>query len=724
MATIPEALAVALQHHQAGRLQQAEAIYRQILQIQPQHADAAFSLGVVHQQQGQLAEATSQYRRALALRPAFAEAHNNLGTVLAAQGMLAEALGHYQQALALKPDYAEAHFNLGNALKEQGKLEAASAACRQAIGLKPEYAEAIHNLAVILQQQGKLDEAITHYQKVITLQSGFAGAYYNLAVACQQQGRLDEATIHYQQAIALRPENAEAHFNLGNALKERGILNGAIDAYLRAIALKSEYADAYTNLGAAYEEHGKFEQAATAYRQAVLIQPSHAEAHNNLANVLKDQGEPEAAVARLRQALAIKPSLEEADSNLLMAMSYSPRFSVEEIAQAHQAWNDRHARALALQMKPFTNDRDPDRRLRVGYVSGDFRTHSVTYFFRPLLAAHDRSTLEVFCYSNGVRPDSMTLQLQRLSDGWRDIGGMQDEAIADLIRADRVDILVDLSGHTRGNRLLVFARKPAPVQVTYLGYGTTTGLSAMDYRLTDRFLTPPGTPEWFSEELIHLSGCYHCYEPPKNVPTTSLLPMSRAGYVTFGSFNALAKVTAEVIRVWAEILRAVPQARLILKDRTSGDAAQRRRYAERFAEHGIGVARLAFLSWSATPAEHTALYDQIDIALDPFPYNGATTTCEALWMGVPVLTLAGRMSFGRYGVSFLSFLGLEDLIATSPAAYVAKAVALAGQPDHLAALRSSLRPRMAASPVCDARAHAQSMERAYRLMWRRWCRSS
>jgi predicted O-linked N-acetylglucosamine transferase (SPINDLY family) len=308
-----------------------------------------------------------------------------------------------------------------------------------------------------------------------------------------------------------------------------------------------------------------------------------------------------------------------------------------------------------------------------------------------------------------------------LADGWRDFAGTGDEAVADLVREDRVDILADLPGHTAYNRLSVFARKPAPIQLTFLGRGTTTGLSAIDYRLTDRLLSPPDSPEWFSEGPFFLPACSHCYRPPDGAPRVTPLPASRSGHITFGSFNSHAKLNPSVIRTWARILQALPKGRLVLKDRTLADAAQQRSVFELFARRGLAAHRLTLLPQTGAHVDHLRLYAQIDIALDPFPYNGCTTTCEAIWMGVPVITLAGSMSFGRHGASLLPTLGLVTLVTSTPEAYVTQAVDLAARLDELAALRRTLRPQMAASPLCDADTFARNVEQAYRLMWRRWC---
>jgi predicted O-linked N-acetylglucosamine transferase (SPINDLY family) len=644
-----EMLDRALQHHRAGRVQEAEALYRQILQAQPRHPNALHLLGLIAHQVGQHGAAVDLISQAIAVNPAAAEFHNDLGEACRALGRLEDAEASYHRALALKPGLAEAHYNLGL-------------------------------------------------------------MYGDL-------GRLDDAANNYQCALESDPANAAAHNNLGNVLKAQGRIDEAVEHYRQALALKPDFAEAHNNLGTVFQGLGMVQEAIECFRQALALKPDYIEALNNLGNAFIDGGAVKEAMASYRQALTIKPDCADAHSNVLLAMNYDSSFTPEAIAAEHVAWGDRHARPLAVAILPHTNDCDPDRRLRVGYVSTDYHRHSVMYFFEPLLAAHDRVNVEVFCYSAGARSDEVTDRLRTEADAWRNIAGRNDDAVVKLIHDDRIDILVDLSGHTAHNRLLVFARKPAPVQVTYLGYGTTTGLSTMDYRLTDQYLSPPYGPEWFSEELVRLPGCYVCYGPPAEAPPVSPPPAAKNGFVTFGSFNNLAKATPEVVSLWAEILRLLPTAKLLLKDRTLADKDQQARYRSSFAKEGIGADRIEFAPKVAGLSEHLACYGRIDIGLDPFPYNGCTTTCEALWMGVPVIILAGRMSHGRYGLSLLSALEMDELIATSPRAYVEKAVSLANDSERLARLRSTLRPRVVAASLCDAKSFARGVERAYRMMW-------
>jgi len=595
----------------------------------------------------------------------------------------------FREALEVAPTAPmepEAHNALGTVFYGQGKLDEAMACYRQAVALNPAYAEAHSNLGNVLRAQGKLDEAVACYRHALTLTPTHANAYYNLGQALHEQSKLEDAVRCYRLALALTPEDAAAHYSLGFALHAQDKLDEAMQCYRRALALTPESMDALNNLG----------------------------------NVLHAQGKLDEAMACYRRALALKPGEHAIHSNLLMTMSYDPSSTPAAVFAEHQNWNLCHARPLAPLISAHQHNRDSERRLRIGYVSADFDGHPIGLWMEPLIAAHCRSDVEIVCYSAGTRSDETTDRLKASADVWRTITTMTDKEVAHLVASDQVDILVDLSGHTGHHRLLVFAHKPAPIQVTYLGSLTTTGISAMDYKLTDHFLTPPDSQEQFTEELIRLPGCFACYQAPSDAPTVTPLPSLRTGHVTFSSFNNPTKVTAQVVAVWATILHAVPESRMLLNYWSFEDQGVQARYRALFASHGIAADRLDLLPGAPFP-DHLALYERVDLALDSFPYNGCYTSSEALWMGIPIITLAGHMSYSRYGVTLLANLGLEELIATTTEEYVAKAVALANDRVRLAALRQELRTRMASSPLCDASALAHAIEEAYRAMWRRWC---
>ena len=411
-----------------------------------------------------------------------------------------------------------------------------------------------------------------------------------------------------------------------------------------------------------------------------------------------------------------------AASAALVRLNYDPAVDDRALFEAHNAWAQRFAAPHypTSQAEPLNDD--ADRPLRVGYVSGDLRRHPVAFFVEPVLRAHDRGQVTPVCYDTAGLDDDMNAHLRSLVPDWRDVADWSDEALAERIRDDRIDILVDLAGHTARNRLLVFARRPAPVQVTGIGYVTTSGLETMDYRLTDSLCDPGrGEDRFYSERLWRLETGFNCYAPPRGLPEPGAPPCLSGAALTFGCFNNLDKITAPVIEAWAEILHGLPDSRLLLKTKSLGEPAVREHLLAAFGDRGIAAERLELRDWSATLAEHFAAYAEVDIALDPFPYNGTTTTCEALMMGVPVVALRGGRHASRVSFSILARLGLEGLSATEPEAYVERALALAARPDALAKLRAGLRQRLARSPLCDAERYARTLETAYRGMWRRRC---
>ena len=538
----------------------------------------------------------------------------------------------------------------------------------------------------------------------------------DLGNTLNDQGKLDDAVAHYQRALVLKPDYAEAHNNLGNVLKEQGKRGDAVAHYQRALALKPNYAEAHNNLANTLAAQGNLSDAVAHYQRALSLKADYAEAHNNLGNALKEQGKLAAAVTSYERALALKPDYAEAYSNLAFCLNYCDKVPATELFAVHRHWNERFGRPASVSITN-ANKRAPGHRLKVGYVSPDFRQHSVAYFIEPLLREHDRQAVEVYCYAEVTQPDAVTARLQAYSDHWLRTVGLSDHDLAERIRTDGIDILVDLAGHTAKNRLRVFTRKPAPVQVTWLGYPNTTGLDAMDYRLVDAVTDPVGEADaWASETLVRLEGGFLCYGAAKDAPEPAEAPSIATGTVTFGSFNNPTKLSDATLDIWARLLDRLPHARLLLKGTPFADPATRALFLSRLGERSVSAERVELLAWQANRAAHLSLYDRIDIALDPFPYNGTTTTCEALWMGVPVVTLLGDRHAGRVGASLLTHAGLTDWIAGTVEDYVQIAATLAGDPAHLRDLRHSLRPRLASSPLCDGRAFARKLEAAYRSM--------
>lgn len=615
---------------------------------------------------------------------------------------------------------------LGNAMVAQGRIQEAVACYERALVLRPDFAEACNGLGNVLWAQGRRDEAVACYERAITLRPDYAPAHNNLGLALAARGGAgdaDRAAACYARALAIKPDFSEAHFGLGNVLRKQGRMDEAVASFERALNFRPADADAHCNLGEVLCALGKMARAARHCEQSLALRPDDALAHNNLGNALTGQGRIERALVHYERALVFKPDFAEAHSNMLLALNYASDHDPVGVRDAHLDYAAQREAPLAGSRLTPADDRTSNRRLRIGYLSSDFRRHSVAYFIEPVLAHHDRNHFDVFCYFNHHQADDLTQRLKRYASHWCDIHQLSDELVARQIRTDQIDILVDLNGHTALNRLLVFARKPACVQVTWLGYPNTTGLSSMDYRLTDRFADPVGMTEHLhSEKLVRLPECFSCYQPPPDAPEVSALPALARGYVNFGSFNNLAKINPQVIAVWARILQAVSDSRLTLKNVNLGEEPVQRSIRDAFARLGIASSRLELLGPDPSPVAHLDRYGGIDIGLDPFPYNGATTTCEALWMGVPVVTLSGTTHAGRVGVSQLSNLGLTELIAATPEEYVAIAVRLAGNLEGLSSLRAQLRMHFAASPLTNAQRFAANLERAYFAMWRDWLR--
>ena len=637
---------------------------------------------------GRVEEAVTHYERALSLDPDDVPAHNNLGLMLSKLGRLNEAVTHYEHALSLSPDDAPAHYNLGNLFKMQGRIDEAIAHYERVLSLAPENTAAHNNMGLALAAQGRIDEAIVHYERALSLNPDNALAHNNMGMALAAQDRTDEAIVHYERALSLNPNDSMAHNNLANAFRAQDRIDRAIIHYEHALSLNPDNALAHKNLGSVFALQGRMSSAITHYERALLLQPDNVAVYNSL----------------------------------LLILNYMSDKDPAYVSAAHREFARRWEVPLSPSIQVHTNERAPDKRLRIGYVSSEFRQHSVAYFIEPVLAHHDHEHFEVFCYSNNLIEDEATACVKSHADHWRCIAGLSDEQAAGSIRSDGIDILIDLNGHSGSNCLLAFARKPAPVQVTWLGYPNTTGLSAMDYRITDRFADPPGMTERFhSEELVRLPECFSCYQQPDDAPGVSALPARERGYVTFGSFNNLAKITPEVLAVWARILLAVPDSRLVIKNPALGGGDVQQTICKAFTELGVASERLELLGLDPSRKAHLERYRNIDIGLDTFPYNGTTTTCEALWMGVPVVTLSGRSHAGRVGVSLMSSLKLTELISRTTEDYIALAAQLASDREHLEMLRKGLRTRMAHSPLMDAQHFTKNLEQAYRAMWQDWC---
>jgi protein O-GlcNAc transferase len=588
---------------------------------------------------------------------------------------------------------------------------------------KPTSSQIVQELfaaAFLHHQSGRLDKAIAGYRQVVQLAPDFAEAHNNLGITLNAMGRVEDAIACYSRAIQLKPDFSNAYFNLGNtlgALKKEG---DAIDCYRRAIQLAPDFAEAHCNLGTVIQNQGHADDAIACYRKAIELKPDLSKAHYSLGTALQEQGRVDDAIACYRKAVHCKPDFAEAHSNLVMCLYYRPGNNGDTLLKEAQRFADQ------IRPKPlcsFVNSAEPGRKLRIGYVSANFTHHPVGYFLNQVLPNHDSGAVEIYCYSNSRVIDGMTAKLRGAAHHWQSQVGLQDEAAAAQIIADGIDILVDLSGHTEGNRLLMFACRAAPVQVTWLGFWGTTGVPTMDYILSDENTIPPGQEGHYSERVRRLSGGRFCYGAPDYAPEPVAPPSLAEGAVTFGSFNNLTKVSREVIRLWARVLHAVPDSRLLLKWKSLTNESVRQQLTNDFSKEGVGLERL-ILRGSSLHEAMLREYGEIDIALDPFPFSGGLTSCEALWMGVPLVTLPGPEAASRQTLGFLRAIERTEWVASSPEDYIRIASDLAADKDLLSELRAGQRQRIASSPLCDGKTFARQLEAAYRSMWQEWCKTA
>lgn len=650
----------------------------------PVAADTLLQAALAHHSAARVAEASALYRQILAEQPDHADALHFAGLLACDTGDtgdIATGIEQMKQSIRLHPN-AIYYNNFGNTLTRQSRYTEAIAAYREALARKPDYVEAHNNLGNALRE---------------------AGDYAAAVDSCAN-------------ALALAPDYAQAWNNLGNAFKDDGNDAAALKSFTKALSLQPDYAEAHNNLGNVYEKQSRFAEATDCYRRAIALKPGIASMHNNLGNVLRDQGLLIDATASFRQAIALDTDLLTARSNLLLQLNLMPQVQhTEQIAEARRFGERQIARA-----RPLTHAApravEAGRRLKVGFVSGDLKTHPVGFFLESVVAHLDPKQIELIAYVTQRQEDATAARLKPHFAAWHGIDESDDETAARRIRADGVDILVDLSGHTTHNRLSMFAWKPAPVQVTWLGYFATTGVSAIDYILGDQHVLPTHEASHFVERAWRLPDSYLCFTPPQLQVPAGPLPMSANGAVTFGCFNHLVKLNDAVVALWARVLRAVPGSRLFLKTKQLDDASVGQATCARFAAHGIDVARLT-LEGESSRRKLLATYNHVDIALDPYPYPGGVTTLEALWMGVPVLTRRGDRFLSHVGESILNTVGLPQWIAADDHEYVAKAVAFAARHDYLKDLKAGLRQRLLASPLCDAPRFARNLEAAFRGMW-------
>ncbi|MBF0624698.1 MAG: tetratricopeptide repeat protein [Magnetococcales bacterium] len=727
---------------QSGRHAEARPILERSLEIDPDQTQVAFHLGLVLLEENRAGAAIDPLQRALALDPRFFQASNNLGNALRAVGRSVEAVGAYRRALALRPDFAEAHLNLGLALLELKRFTEAEVvlrrvadhpthgaaartararallgldrpaeaaeSCRQALALDPDLYEARITLATLAHGRGEREAAVAHLRKAVTLRPQAFEGFNNLGVLLKELGRWEEAAVALQQAVALQPEAAEAHNNLGVVLAKLGLWPRVITHCARALELRPGFAEAHVNLATALQETGRLPEAVAHYHQALDRQPRRVEILDNLGLALLKMGDPQGALEVHRRAVELEPDFENV-RYLINTLLYHPDLDPAEGFRLRCAAMARCTAGLDAVRPPPPPSGE---RLRIGYLSSDFRDHPVGHNITPLLTHHDRRRFEIFCYAEETRPDAHTATLRSLADHWVVSNGLDDAALARRIREDGIGVMVYLAGHYDLNRLAVAAHRPAPVQVTFHDVASS-GLAAMDYWLTDAVLHPPDRREPATETLWRLPAFY-VFPQPVAAPDPGPPPLLRRGAVTFGAFCNPAKLNQRVVALWSQILLDLPGSHLILKYRRlleeSPLTAQLR---ERFTGHGVAGERIVCLGFDAAPGEHLARHREVDIALDPFPHNGPTTTFQALWMGVPVVTLGGETFVGRMGAAVVTQAGHPEWVAQDAATYRQCVLELAGNVHRLAELRRNLRGAVIRSTLCDGLAHARAVEAAY-----------
>ncbi|KAE8725140.1 putative UDP-N-acetylglucosamine--peptide N-acetylglucosaminyltransferase SPINDLY [Hibiscus syriacus] len=721
-----------------GHLVEAAESYQKALSADPSYKLAAECLAIVLADlgtslklAGNTQEGIQKYYEALRIDPHYAPAYYNLGVVYSEMMQYDTALSCYEKAALERPMYAEAYCNMGVIYKNRGDLESAIACYERCLAVSPNFEIAKNNMAIALTDlgtkvklEGDINQGVAYYKKALSYNWHYADAMYNLGVAYGEMLKFDMAIVYYELAFHFNPHCAEACNNLGVIYKDRDNLDKAVECYQLALSIKPNFSQSLNNLGVVYTVQGKMDAAASMIEKAIIACPTYAEAYNNLGVLYRDAGNISMAITAYEQCLKIDPDSRNAGQNRLLAMNYINEGD-DKLFETHRDWGRRFMR-LYPQYSSWDNPKDPERPLVIGYISPDYFTHSVSYFIEAPLIYHDYGNYQVVVYSAVVKADAKTIRFREkvMKKGgiWRDIYGIDEKKVASMVRDDKIDILVELTGHTANNKLGTMACRPAPVQVTWIGYPNTTGLPTIDYRITDSFADPPDTKQKHVEELVRLPECFLCYTPSLEAGPVSPTPALVNGFITFGSFNNLAKITPKVLQVWARILCAVPNSRLVVKCKPFCCDSVRQKFLTTLEQLGLESLRVDLLPLILLNHDHMQAYSLMDISLDTFPYAGTTTTCESLYMGVPCVTMAGSVHAHNVGVSLLSKVGLKHLVARNEDEYVQLALQLASDVTALQNLRMSLRELMSKSPVCDGQNFISGLEATYRNMWRRYCK--
>ena len=734
--------------------EEAENAYKRSLALNPAQPVAHYNLGHLYQLMGRKEEAIKALAVAANMQPDLAVAVNKLGQMLMEKGDLEEAIRHLETAIRAEPSLGEAHFHLGDCYGRKQNWARSRDALERAIALSPRFAEAHNNLGLARKELGLLREAREAFLEASAISHDFCDPYNNLGQMALDTHRMDEAHHWFQKALAIEPANAQTHLCMGNYFNIMGQPEAAMNWLSKAIELrpgfhqalnnlgnillglkrnkesitmfesaikhKPDFHEAHANLGNSYKEMGFPDLAESTLLEAIRLKPDFAAAHSNLGNAYFDQGKMEAAIASYKKGIDLGQTDRDFVPNYLFALNYSTNLDERQICEEHKRLAQQYFDPNTDLASPWPNVPDHERKLRIGYVSPDFWMHPVARFMIPLLENHNREEVEVFAYSSRFLKDPISFECHKRVDQWREVYSLTTEELNQLIRDDKIDILVDLTMHSRDCKPWLFALKPAPIQVSYLAYAGTTGLKAMDYRLTDIYLDPPEKEDYaFTEKPLRLPVCWWNFQLPPGVPLPEVQapPSVKNGYVTFGSLNNFAKVNIFARETWAAILAGVPGSQLLLHikhTRTREDVLNF------FEERGVSKDRITLIGYQDGP-NYIKTYHQIDIALDPFPFAGGTTTFDSLWMGVPVVTLAGDRAVGRGGLSILSTLGRKEWVGFTREEYIQIAIRLATERGKLPEIRENLRKEIAASPLMDSPRFAREVEKHFRAIWREWC---
>ena len=707
---------------QAGQPEEASGRYRAAVEAAPRYAKAHLNLGIGLEACGNSAGAVAALETAIAVNPADPYAHYNLGRLLLAGGQSAPAEEHLRAALDRKAEFPEALIILSGALDARGETAAAGTALESALRLRPDDFGAWYHYGLLLKKLDRTDDAETALRRAQALDAENPDANYELAILLMAKGAMLEAGRLLRAAAARRPDAMGIRAALFHLFDSQGDLASAASELAAALKIFPQWVDAHYNYGLILKKQQKLDEAEAAFRRALAIDPAYFRAEHMLGSVLLGQSRVGEALELYRSARGHCPDSFELESAELFGLNCHDGVQSDELFARHRAFGVRIESAYPSRFEPFGRSTDPARRLRIGYVSGDFCYHVVTLFLTPVLERHDRSAFETYCYSTGSRVDEFTRRLAGVSDVWRDAGSMSERELADLVHRDEIDILIDLAGHSGIPNLALFAQRPAPVQATWLGYLNSTGMTRMHYRITDRYSDPPGVAEpQHTERLAWLPRSQWCYRPFIAAEPSAIAPVVSNGFVTFGSFNQASKLSRSVRLLWARILVQLPNARLVVVGVPDGHA--RRALLDDLMRLGVDPPRVSVRPYLAM-TDYFRAFDAVDIALDTLPYSGGTTTCDALWMGVPVITLPGSRSSSRSAASILSTAGLPEWIAQTPDEYVGLAVGFARDAGRVAKLRKSLRGRLKESPLMDELQFTRDLEAVYREMWRTWCEGS